>query len=89
METEPENDRPASKHRIASRRSFLGSAAAGAAAGLTAGIASGVALGQSSRPTPQTPSGLRRFEDKVVLITGATFGIGRAARSPLPARGHA
>jgi NAD(P)-dependent dehydrogenase (short-subunit alcohol dehydrogenase family) len=72
-------DRVASDSRVASRRSFLGSAAAGAAAGLTAGLAGGVMLGQSSRLPPQMPSGLRRFEGKVVLITGATSGIGRAA----------
>jgi hypothetical protein len=68
-------DRAESHRRLASRRSFLGSAAAGAAAGLTAGVAGGVVLGQSSQLPPQEPSGLRRFENKVVLITGATSGI--------------
>jgi hypothetical protein len=72
-------DPAGSDRRLASRRSFLGSAAAGAAAGLTAGVAGGVVLGQSSQLPPQVPSGLRRFEHKVVLITGATSGIGRAA----------
>lgn len=60
------------------RRAVLASVAAGAA-GLAAGLAAGVPLGQSSRLPAQRASGLKRFQDKVVLITGATSGIGRAA----------
>jgi Dehydrogenases with different specificities (related to short-chain alcohol dehydrogenases) len=67
------------------RRAVLTSAVAGAA-GIAAGLAAGVTLGQASRLPEQRPSGLRRFEDKVVLITGATSGIGRAAAFAFAAR---
>lgn len=65
--------------RTPSRRGLLGAAAVGAGAGLALGLTGGVALGQSSNP-PATPriEG-RRFAGKVVIITGATSGIGRAA----------
>src|SRR4051812_26531017 len=62
------------------RRRILGSTTLGAAAGLITGLAAGVALAlpPKSPPIPPQP-GRRRFEGKVVAITGATSGIGRAA----------
>lgn len=56
------------------RRSF-GIAAAGLTLGAVAGLTSGSATGQGTT----APVGPRRFEGKVVLVTGATSGIGRAA----------
>ncbi len=67
------------------RRTVLGVGALGAVA-LAAGFAGGVAL----RPPPHIqaqPSGRRRFENKVIAITGATSGIGRAAAIQFAAEG--
>jgi NAD(P)-dependent dehydrogenase (short-subunit alcohol dehydrogenase family) len=59
-----------------------------AVAGLAAGLAGGVAVGQSTNPTaPLAHTGRRRFEDKVIAITGATSGIGRAAAIAFAAEG--
>jgi len=69
------------------RRGILGSAAVGTV-GLVVGLAGGVALGQSSRPpAPSRSRGTRRFDGKVVAITGATSGIGRAAAHAFAAEG--
>jgi NAD(P)-dependent dehydrogenase (short-subunit alcohol dehydrogenase family) len=62
-----------------SRRNVLGSAAVGATAGLAVGLSAGVALGQSAVPPPLPRIEGRRFAGKVVVVTGATSGIGRAA----------
>ncbi|WP_406236770.1 SDR family NAD(P)-dependent oxidoreductase [Nocardia sp. NBC_01009] len=70
------------------RRKLFGLAAAsGLVVGATAGLAGGVALGANSNPPAFRPSGLRRFENKVVLITGATSGIGAAAARLFAAEG--
>lgn len=69
-----------------SRRLVLASAAAGTVVGV-AGLAAGLSLGQAARPAQQRPSGLRRFENKVVLVTGATSGIGQAAAKAFAAEG--
>ena len=71
-----------------SRRRILGSTTLGAVAGLFAGLAAGVAvaLPPKSAPVPPAP-GRRRFEGKVVAITGATSGIGRAAALAFAAEG--
>ncbi|QCI66528.1 SDR family NAD(P)-dependent oxidoreductase [Phreatobacter stygius] len=69
-----------------SRRLILASAAAGTAAGV-AGLAAGLSLGQAARPARPSPSGLSRFAGKVVLITGATSGIGHAAAKAFAAEG--
>ena len=70
------------------RRRILGSTTLGAAAGVFAGLAAGVAvaLPPKSAPIPPVP-GRRRFEGKVVAITGATSGIGRAAALAFAAEG--
>src|SRR5882757_8453499 len=70
------------------RRRLLGSTTLGAAAGLVAGLATGVALALPPK-SPQIPSqpGRRRFDNKVVAITGATSGIGRAAALAFAAEG--
>lgn len=75
-----EQPEPASQKKTYSRRRLIatGSIAAGAAA--VAGVAGGVALVQGGQPSPEIrPSEARRFTDKVVIVTGATSGIGRAA----------
>ena len=60
---------------LTNRRAVLGGAAVGAAGLAFAGVA---ARAQSATTTDTSPTG-QRFEDHVVLITGATSGIGRAA----------
>jgi NAD(P)-dependent dehydrogenase (short-subunit alcohol dehydrogenase family) len=74
--------------KMTTRRWAIGAVATSAAAGLMTGLAGGVVLGQSSN-TPPRPflRGSRRFENKVVLITGATSGIGRAAALAFAAEG--
>src|SRR3979490_1553721 len=70
-----------------SRRRILGSTTLGAVAGLFAGLAAGAAaVPPKSAPLPPAP-GRRRFEGKVVAITGATSGIGRAAALAFAAEG--
>ncbi|MEV0607293.1 SDR family NAD(P)-dependent oxidoreductase [Polymorphospora rubra] len=62
-----------------SRRAVIGTAV-GLTAGAVAGAAGGVALAASTGPpAPTLLDGSRRFAGRVVLITGATSGIGRAA----------
>lgn len=62
------------------RRRALGAAAIGVAVGAAAGMAGGVAVAASTTPAAAPViNGLRRFDGKVVLVTGATSGIGRAA----------
>ena len=70
------------------RRRILGSTTLGAVAGVFAGLAAGVALAlpPKSAPIPPVP-GRRRFEGKIVAITGATSGIGRAAALAFAAEG--
>lgn len=70
------------------RRRAFGAVGVSALAGATAGLAGGVVLGQSSNSLPNVViTGRRRFENKVVLITGATSGIGRAAAVAFAAEG--
>jgi NAD(P)-dependent dehydrogenase (short-subunit alcohol dehydrogenase family) len=70
------------------RRHVVGTAAVSVTAGLAAGLTAGVALAlpPKSPPIPPKP-GRRRFEGKVVAITGATSGIGRAAAIAFAAEG--
>jgi NAD(P)-dependent dehydrogenase (short-subunit alcohol dehydrogenase family) len=77
---------PASRSPV-SRRGLLSGAVAGAA-GLGAGVVGGTLLGASTRPpAPVQVDGRRRFAGKVVLVTGATSGIGRAAAIQFAAEG--
>jgi NAD(P)-dependent dehydrogenase (short-subunit alcohol dehydrogenase family) len=78
------NDR---EKRIWSRRQLVQAGAAGAVA-LSASFAAGAKIGAASE-LPKAPqvNGRRRFQDKVVLITGATSGIGRAAALQFAAEG--
>jgi NAD(P)-dependent dehydrogenase (short-subunit alcohol dehydrogenase family) len=69
------------------RRHLMGSAALGVVVGAVGGLTGGVALGQAAVLPRQKPSGKRRFENKVVLVTGGTSGIGRAASLMFAAEG--
>lgn len=70
------------------RRRILGSTTLGTAAGLIAGLTAGVALALPAKSPPIPPQpGRRRFAGKVVAITGATSGIGRAAALAFAAEG--
>src|SRR5260370_34596466 len=62
------------------RRSLLGMTAAGLAGSL-------VACATAPNSSTTSPAPRRRFEGKVVLITGATSGIGRAAALQFAAEG--
>jgi NAD(P)-dependent dehydrogenase (short-subunit alcohol dehydrogenase family) len=71
-----------------SRRRIMGSTTLGAAAGLITGLLAGVAVALPPKTPPVPPSpGRRRFDGKVVAITGATSGIGRAAALAFAAEG--
>jgi hypothetical protein len=62
-----------------SRRSLLTGAASATAAGVI-GVAAGIGVGKHEvPPAPGRVSSPQRFAAKVVMITGATSGIGRAA----------
>jgi NAD(P)-dependent dehydrogenase (short-subunit alcohol dehydrogenase family) len=78
--SEPLSDppQPSAKTPVSRRALLIGGAGTAAAGivGLTAGIAVGA---HEVPPAPSTVSTRRRFADKVVTITGATSGIGRAA----------
>lgn len=70
-----------------SRRRALATGAVGVAAA-AAGTVAGVAFVQGGdAPPPIEASARRRFENKVVVITGATSGIGRAAALLFAAEG--
>jgi len=70
----------------AARRTVLKSAAVGAI-GLVAGLAGGMKLQTSVPRGAVTLSNRRRFDGKVIAITGATSGIGRAAAEAFAAEG--
>ncbi|GGK99305.1 SDR family NAD(P)-dependent oxidoreductase [Nocardia jinanensis] len=80
--TAAETDRPAP-----SRRALLGAMTASGLAVGAAGLASGIALGAGSAPPAVHLNTARRFTDRVVVITGATSGIGAAAAWQFAAEG--
>ncbi|WBB63146.1 SDR family oxidoreductase [Streptomyces sp. WMMC500] len=82
----PTSDRPAD--RPASRRALLRTGTAGLAAGLAAGA---VTTGTARAASPAADGGRAaaddEFDGKVVLVTGATSGMGAAAARALAGRG--
>src|SRR5215813_10953209 len=70
------------------RRRILGSTVLGTAAGVVAGLVAGVGLASPAKVAPiPPPPGRLRFAGKVVVVTGATSGIGRAAALAFAAEG--
>jgi NAD(P)-dependent dehydrogenase (short-subunit alcohol dehydrogenase family) len=70
------------------RRRLFATGGVAAGVGAVAGFAGGVAFARGAAPTPEIrPAQRRRFENKVVIITGATSGIGRAAAIRFAAEG--
>ena len=73
-----EDSPPSATSPAVSRRVLLIGGASAAATGI-AGIAAGIGVGaREVPPAPLSISPRQRFGDKVVMITGATSGIGRA-----------
>jgi NAD(P)-dependent dehydrogenase (short-subunit alcohol dehydrogenase family) len=67
---------------------MLGSGLLGTALGIVAGLAAGVTLATPPKAAPvPPPPGRRRFDGKVIAITGTTSGIGRAAALAFAAEG--
>src|SRR6201986_5139769 len=69
------------------RRHLVGGAALGMLASAVGGLSCGIALGQGAPLPQQKPSGRARFADKVIIVTGGTSGIGRAAALMFAAEG--
>jgi len=80
MNREPTKSSPDRNDGKMGRRSLLGMTAAGLAGSL-------VACATAPNSSTTSPAPRRRFEGKVVLITGATSGIGRAAALQFAAEG--
>lgn len=79
-ESDPRNESPQrTANAPVSRRSLLIGGAGATAVGI-AGLAAGIGVGAHEvPPAPRNFSTQRRFANKVVMITGGTSGIGRAA----------
>ncbi|WP_141740142.1 SDR family NAD(P)-dependent oxidoreductase [Bosea sp. BIWAKO-01] len=74
--------------RHITRRLAIAGSGLGMAVGAAAGLAGGAMLGAAAAaPAPVVLDGRRRFENKVVLVTGGTSGIGRAAAEAFAAEG--
>ncbi|NRQ39455.1 SDR family oxidoreductase [Nonomuraea sp. NN258] len=82
----PGDQRTPAKRYTRRRLLTTGVVTAGAAAALGAGAGAFVADDGTTPPVIQ-PSGRRRFAGKVVIVTGATSGIGRAAARQFAAEG--
>jgi len=80
MNQEPTKSSPDRNDGKMGRRSLLGMTAAGLAGSL-------VACATAPNNSTTSPAPRRRFEGKVVLITGATSGIGRSAALQFAAEG--
>ena len=77
-ETDPHNELPATNAPLTRRALLIGSVSA-TAAGI-AGLAVGIGVGAHEvPPVPHNIASRQRFANKIVMITGATSGIGRAA----------
>jgi hypothetical protein len=79
------SDAPDSNQKPSRRGLLAGVAVAGAAA--TVGVVSGAVLAASPKVSTVAIKDRQRFRDKVVLITGATSGIGAAAARMFAAEG--
>jgi NAD(P)-dependent dehydrogenase (short-subunit alcohol dehydrogenase family) len=78
-ESQPSESPPERANQPLSRRSLLIGGTSATAAGVI-GVAAGIGVGRHTvPPAPRSVSSQQRFKDKVVMITGATSGIGRAA----------
>src|SRR5262245_60682121 len=84
-------DRGAARHsrrRILTTGAIAGAAAlAGAAGGAAAAHGDSAGAADPTPPVIVRPAGRRRFQDKVVIVTGATSGIGRSAAIMFAAEG--
>jgi len=69
------------------RRHLVGGAVLGMLTSALGGLVGGVALGQGAALPQQKPSGRQRFTNKVIIVTGGTSGIGRAAALMFAAEG--
>ncbi|WP_280265785.1 SDR family NAD(P)-dependent oxidoreductase [Nocardia wallacei] len=81
-----EDSAPTTRPARPSRRAMLGAIATSGAVAGAAGLAAGVSLGADSN-APGPPPARSRFENRTVLITGATSGIGAAAARLFAAEG--
>jgi NAD(P)-dependent dehydrogenase (short-subunit alcohol dehydrogenase family) len=78
-ETERQEPPADSANTRLTRRSLLIGGASATAAGI-AGVAGGIGVGgHEVPPAPRSVSSRQRFTDKIVMVTGGTSGIGRAA----------
>jgi NAD(P)-dependent dehydrogenase (short-subunit alcohol dehydrogenase family) len=81
-------DVPSGEEGLQTRRNALKTMAIGAGVGAIAGLAGGVVAAQRSPHAPMMRlTDRKRFQDKVILITGATSGIGEAAAKMFAAEG--
>ncbi|WP_407561108.1 SDR family NAD(P)-dependent oxidoreductase [Streptomyces sp. 184] len=88
----PTSDRPDADRRDADRPASRRALLRTGAAGLTAGIAAGAVGAGTARAAPPAAgrgqgAGDGEFDGKVVLVTGATSGMGEAAARALAGRG--
>ena len=74
------------RESVASRRRLLTGAVAGVAGFATGAVGAGAVLGSQKGPRVVV-NGRARFKNKVILITGATSGIGAAAAEMFAAEG--
>lgn len=78
---------PEAAPKSRTRRGILAGAVGGGIGLAIGAVGAAVALQGAGTPPVVEPGGARRFENKVVMITGATSGIGRAAARLFAAEG--